>query len=297
MRLVGLSILMPCLVVLGAGCTVPGLTTDPNVTDANDCETPLLRGACEMSELVGSFSVVHEDGYSVISGQVADGVVPATILQKVGENGDCVLLRQISPFCDPSCPSGTTCDFDGTCIPYPEPISVGMVTVKGLNKSVAMEPTAPSDTYFDTQLPHPAFDPGACIELVAEGADIAGFTLYGTGVTPLEMPSDPWVMRYGQPLQISWVPADDPQARILLTLNIDQHGLSPVTLVCDVEDTGSFAVPAEMISALMDFGFTGLAKGDIYRQTVDSVQTVHGCVEFKVVSHLEADLQVEEGTP
>lgn len=297
MRAFTVLMLTPCIILLGS-CNV-ATTSDLDGVDADEstvveCTTPTLRGSCSLSVKVGSFTVMHEDTYSVVSGEVANGVVPATILQKVGENGDCVLLRQVAPFCDPVCTSGTTCDYDGTCVAYPDALSVGKVTISGLNKSVEMNPVAPGQNYFDTQMPHPAFDPGACIQLVAEGGDIAGFTLYGTGVTPLEIPAEPWVVRRDQPLTVSWTPAQDGQARILLTLNIDQHGLSPVTLFCDVADSGSFTIPAEMINALMDFGFTGLAKGDIYRQTVDSVDTVYGCVEFKVVSHLEADLQVGE---
>jgi hypothetical protein len=296
MRTCSPTLLATSLLVLGT--CVPTTPTDPNSTDANNtdantCSIPTLSGACDPNVTIGSFSLVHEVGYSVISGQVADGVVPATILKKVGQSGTCVLLQQVSPFCDPACPSGTTCDFDGTCIPYPNPVSVGHVVVTGLKVSVDMAPTGQSLTYFNTQLPHPAFDPGACIELTAAGGDTAGFTLHGTGVTPLVIPGEAWVMRYGQALPITWTASGDNQARVLISLNIDQHGLSPVTLVCDVEDSGSYAVPAEMVNALMDFGYTGLAKGDIYRQTVDSVETTLGCVEFKVASHVEADLQVE----
>jgi len=66
-----------------------------------------------------------------------------------------------------------------------------------------------------------------------------------------------------------------------------------VTLVCNAEDNGSSTVPAEMVNALMDFGFTDFAKADIYRRTVDSTETTYGCVEFKVMSHREVDLRVE----
>jgi len=292
MKTYALTILTSGALMLGA-CIPVTTPTDSNTTDANSCSIPTLSGTCDPNVTVGSFTLVHEDGYSVISGQVADGVVPATILKQVGQNGNCTLLQQMSPFCNPSCAAGTTCNYDGTCIPYPNPVNVGTVVVKGLKTSVEMSPVGASLTYFDTQLPHPAFDAGACIELTAAGATIAGFTLHGTGVTPLVIPDTTLVMRYGQPLTVTWTAAADNQARILLSLNIDQHGLTPVTLVCDVEDTGAFSVPKEMVNALMDFGYTGLAKADIYRQTVDSVSTVYGCVEFKVMSHRELTLQVE----
>ena len=301
MRFLALSLLtasMLALATCGPG-GVPDNTdpptngTDPPDDNLVDCESVTLDGACGIGEKIGSFSVVHEESYSVLSGEVADGIVPATILQKSSESGDCVLLWEVAPVCDPACPSGTTCDYDGTCIPYPSALSVGTVVVRGLKERIDMEPTTPGNAYSDTQLPHPAFDPGACIELLAEGGDIDGFTLHGVGVTPLEIPDESWVLRYDQPLTISWTPSTDDRSSIVLTISIDQPGVWPVTLVCNAEDNGSFTVPAEMVNALMDFGFTDFATADIYRQTVDSTETTYGCVEFKVMSHREVDLRVE----
>lgn len=300
MRFLVLSLLAGSILTLGScGPGAPDkpdpINNDTDPVDDNlvDCESVTLDGACAAGEKIGSFSVVQEEGYSLLSGEVADGIVPATILQKVSESGECVLLWRVAPVCVPSCPPGTTCDYDGTCISSPGPVSVGTVTVKGLERRIEVEPTAPGNTYSDSELPHPAFEPDACIELAAEGGDIDGFTLHGIGATPLEIPDDPWVLRYDQPLTISWTPASDQQSTIVLTMSIDQPEVWPVTLLCNAEDNGSFAVPAEMVNAFMDFGFTDLAKGEISRQTVDSTETVYGCVEFKVLSHREAVLQVE----
>ncbi len=258
-----------------------------------DCQGATSGTTCAAGEKIGSFSVMHEEGYSVLSGEVADGVVPATILQKVSESGDCVLLWEVAPICEPSCSPGTTCNYDGTCIPYPSSLSVGTVVVKGLSERVTMEPSVPGNTYLDNPLPHPAFDSDACVELIAEGGDIAGFTLHGFGVTPLEILDESWVLRYDQPLTVSWTPSGDDEGSIVLTISIDQEEIWPVRLVCEAEDNGSFTVPAEMVNALMDFGYTDFAKADIYRQTVEATETVYGCVEFKVASHREVDLQVE----
>jgi hypothetical protein len=300
MRFLVLSLLAGSMLALGS-CG-PGAPdgpdpiddgTDPVDDNLVDCGSVTLDGTCAAGEKIGSFSVVHEEGYSLLSGEVADGIVPATILQKVSESGDCVLLWRVAPVCVPACPAGTTCDYDGTCIPLPGPVSVGTVAVKGLEQRIDVEPTGPGNTYSDSELPHPAFEPDACVELAAEGGDVDGFTLHGIGVTPLEIPDVPWVLRYGQPLTISWTPSSDQQSTIALTLSIEQAGTWPVTLVCNAEDSGSFAVPAEMVDAFMDFGLTDLAKGEISRQTVDSTETVYGCVEFKVLSRREAVLQVE----
>ncbi|MDM8008498.1 MAG: hypothetical protein QUV05_20360 [Phycisphaerae bacterium] len=300
MRFLILSLLAGSMLALGS-CS-PGIPDDPDPIDDGtdpvddnlvDCESVTLDGACAAGEKIGSFRVVEEEGYSLLSGQVADGIVPATILQKVSEDGNCVVLWEVAPACDPACPPGTTCDDDGTCIPAPSPVSVGTVAVKGLSQSLTLEPTGPGNIYSDSELPHPAFEPDACVELAAEGSDIDGFTLHGIGVTPLEIPEEPWVLRYDQPLTVSWTPSGDQESTIALTLSIDQPEVWPVTLLCNAEDNGSFTVPAEIVNAFMDFGFTDFAQGEISRQTVDSVETVHGCVEFKVLSHRQVALQVE----
>jgi len=279
-------------------------TQDDDVTgddDSGDDDTspPTLRGACALEDRVGWFVVQHEPEYSAVSGEVRDGVVPSAVLQNVLEQGDCRLLRADNPFCDPPCDWDETCDFDGTCIPYPSNLDVGTVTVTGLNKEVVMEPPGGGlpASYFDTQMPHPGFDPGATIQLDASGNDIAGFTLYGEGCEPLEIADEAWVVASGQPLEVSWTPAQGDQVRVLLRFNIDQHGTTPVEAWCEVEDTGTTSVPADVIDALVAYGVTGFPSAHVYRRSVDSVQVEVGCVEFEVYSHETAELQVEGHIP
>ncbi len=273
---------------------------DDDITgDDDDDDTVQLtepRGACELAVKVGSFEVQHETDYSMVYGVVADGVVPTTILENVGESGSCRLLRRNNPFCDPPCDPGFTCDHNGECIPYPNNMGVGTVDVFGLAKDVSMEPSGTNE-YYDTVMPHPAFEPGSAVRLEASGGDYAGFTLYGQGVSPVDTLDKVWVVRDGQALDITWTPADQEYAEIHLRLNIDQHGNSPVELVCDVPDSGSASIPGELTDALMGFGITGFPAGQIYRRTVDKVEVESGCVEFEVYSHLQGNLQVEGHIP
>lgn len=261
--------------------------------DGPPTETPDLRGECDLSDRVGRFYVQHEIDYSAVSGEVHDGVVPITIMEEVLEADGCRLMRRNNTVCDPACEAGQTCDFDGTCIPYPATLGVGEVVILGLNKEVVME----EGTYFDTTMPHPGFDPGAHVRLEAEGGDYSPFELYGRGVTPLQIPDETWVLRQDQPLEVSWEEAQDEQAHMLLTFNIDQHGNTPVTMFCTAEDTGSLTVPASLVNEFKSQGVSGFSAANLFRITSDSVEIEPGCVQFDIFSHRAGDLQVEGHVP
>lgn len=254
----------------------------------------VFRGECASTEEIGAFIVQHEPDYSVVSGEVLDGIVPSKILFEVGKEGDCTLWQRKNPFCDPSCKPGETCDQSGACVPYPLPKSVGSVAVTGLAKAVTMA----SQPYFDTEMPHPAFTPGAAITLEAQGADYPGFTLYGQGFAPIAIPKETWMLAKGQPLTLNWTPDTSAEfATVRVKINIDQHGNSPVELVCDIKDTGSVTIPVTLIDQLVGFGVTGFPSGHVIRHTLDKATVGPGCVRFEVFSHVIGDLQVAGHVP
>ena len=254
-----------------------------------------LAGECPLASRVGHFDVGHEDFYSIMAGEVAEGVIPLTVLQLVKEEGSCRLLQKVNPFCEDPCGPGELCNHDGKCIPYPENKSVGTVTIDGLLVPVSMEPDTVNN-YADISVPFPMFEPGALVTLEAQGGDLPGFVMHGYGVENLEIPDTVLIMKKGEPLPVAWTPSEG-VADIHLSINVDQHGNSPVTLQCDVGDSGEFAVPAPMVTALLESGVSGFASVDIYRRTVDSVQITKGCVELNVFSRLPMKLQVEGHVP
>jgi hypothetical protein len=179
-------------------------------------------------------------------------------------------------------------------VSYPLPKTVGPVTITGLEKAVAMSPP----TYFDTNMPHPAFLPAAAITLKAEGGDYPGFTLFGQGFAPIIIPKETWLLKMGEPLTITWTPDSSAEfARVRLKLNIDQHGNSPVELVCELKDTGSSTIPSSLIDQLLGFGVTGFPSAHVTRHTLDSTTVGPGCVRFEVYSHVLGDLQVANHIP
>jgi hypothetical protein len=255
-----------------------------------------LDGACPLAERVGGFIVAMEPEYSAFSGSVADGVVPVSVLEQVGAEGDCILLRRNNPFCEPLCMPGEACDFDGSCIPYPVNHDVGLVTITGLLTPVMVEPVAPTYSYFDTGLMHPPFEVGSPIELTAAGGDYEAFELHGIGVPMVEPVADQLSLSTGRPVMVEWGPVGA-EATLRLVLYVDQHGLTPVFLVCESDDTGSITISPELVSQFLAFGVSGFPCADYYLQTVDSVDLTPGCVDFTVRSHVQTQLDVEGHTP
>lgn len=267
-----------------------------------DPATIPLAGECPLANRYGSFSVdVYED-YSLVSGAVANGVNPVTVLELMAEEGGCQLLRRNNPFCDPPCDAGDVCDFSGSCIPFPTNQDIGTVTVGGLEDRVVMRPIAPGNQYFDTSVPHPVFQPGNLIELrtwdnTFGSSDV---TLHGVGVAPIDVggPKTTWTIFDNQPLTITWnAPGGSLQSRIWVKLNIDQHGTTPVTMYCDLPDTGTADLPASLLHTLINYGVTGFPNATISRRTVDSAAIESGCMQLTVQSPTSPQIRVDGFIP
>lgn len=273
---------------------------EPTVPDPEgDPATIELAGECALEERLGGFLVALYDGYSIVDGSVADAVLPVSVLEEVGASGTCRLLKRNNPHCDPPCEPGQTCDFDGTCIPYPANQDLGTVTVGGLAKPVVMQPLGAGRNYFDTKLPHPAFEPGALVELRTGGGAFEPVILHGVGVEPLELVDEAWVLVDGEPLAFRWVPPGHEPARghVHLRLNVDQHGLTPIQLFCEFPDDGEAVVPADLVSQLIHSGVTGFPNATVTRRTVDRDAIGPGCVDFVVASPTTPSVRVDGYTP
>jgi hypothetical protein len=254
--------------------------------DVSDARVAAFDGACPLEDRVGLFQVLHQPTVSVVTGSVRDGVIPAEVLQLEHEEGGCRYLRKVFPFCDPPCQPAQTCDTDGSCITAPTQQDVGTVTVTGLVDAVAMEPNQFND-YEQADLSSPPFTAGAAILLSAEGGDGGAFQLDGLGVPALVVPDTEWTMQRDTPMTIEWDAAAGVQ-RIYVSLNVDLHGNSPVTMYCDFEDTGTATIPADMVNRLIDFGITvGFASATIARGTLDRASTGDGCVELQTLSEVD----------
>jgi len=308
------QILTAAAVAVGLTATIgcpPGTDDDDTAADDDDAtgeETPLpppddveLDGDCDLAVKYGAFGVDETVDYTTVQGQVSNGVVPVTVLRNIQEEGDCRLMKRENPFCDPPCGPGLTCDYDGECITFPEPQDLGDVIVRGLVERIAMEPRQPGYNYFAVGLPEEAILPGETIQLRSTGGTWDAFEAWGIGVESLVMPEDLlWTIAEATSLDIEWpAPSAGARSHVQFRLNIDQHGTSPATLICDFPDTGSATVPATMIDGLRAAGVTGWPAGSVTRRTADHtvLSDGEGCVEFAVSSPRNVNVTVSGYIP
>jgi len=311
-------LVLTALTTLGGACqadkdSAPPDTNVPQTTDTDtytDTDSGLappegdpaaveLSGPCPMDSDLGGFVVEAYEEYSIVDGSISNGIVPITVLQVMGTYGDCQVLRRNNPYCDPLCESGFTCDFDGSCIPYPEEQDLGIVSIAGLLQDVIMEPLEPGYSYFDTTLPNPAFLPGALLEFRMPDGVYGPVVLHGVGVDPLVAVEETWTLVEGQDLSIYWEPptAKVQRSSIDLSVNIDQHGNTPATVVCTFDDDGEGILSGEAIAQMYSLGVSGFPSGSLSRRTADSALIDGGCMDFSVGAPRTVAVDVDGFTP
>lgn len=291
-----------------SGPAVPAPREPDAATSSSEAVTPaqspprpsfvVPRGPCDLDARVGRFSVEKQADFGVIQGSVAEGVVPTAIPTVVFEDGNCELHRRRTLSCVPACVGAQTCGDSGSCIPYPRQVSAGEVTLWGLTRETVMTPQAPGNAYFAPGADNPPYEPAAEIVLFAAGAgSVPSFLLSGVGSEPLER-APSWQLSRGGALDIEWDgPASAVETEIVVELTLDQHGASPLSLICAFEDTGRASIPASVIDQLITSGVSGFPNGRITRRTADHVDLEMGCVELVVGSPLAASITVSGYTP
>jgi hypothetical protein len=280
------------------GFTDDTATTVGDDTGSTDPDTVSLDGACSDDVHYGAFLVDSNEDYAYVSGSAANAVVPISVLTNVLTTGDCTIWRRENPFCDPSCDPGYTCDFDGTCVPYPEAQDLGTVTIDGLLKPVSMDPVTPGYTYFDTSLPNPPWTPGSVLELHTGGGSFQPVTLYGVAPEDLVATSMDWTLTEGQSFTVTWDPASaGARTEVVLSLSIDQHGVTPSSISCVFADDGTGELPSDVLQSLMDLGVSGFPAGTLTRRTADSDALGSGCIDLQATSSRLAYVTIEGYTP
>jgi len=271
----------------------PGVGDEGTQPDTGDWSANYGQ-SCPQQEKVGEFRLLIDDGIagSWFQGHVSDAVETQGVLQPAGQEGDCVLMKPINPFCDPECPPGQVCNQDSECVPQPDRVDVGTLTINGLAVPVALEPDYQMG-YSKYDFDGDAYEPGAEIELIASGkGEVEGFTLQGEGVKRLEVPYTEMDMSGDEPITFEWTPSGGPGA-IFIEIDMTQHAVTPVNLYCEVEDTGAYTVPVSLTGPLVECVMQGIPIANIFRRTIDSTDISPGCVEFEVFSHVKVNLNIE----
>jgi hypothetical protein len=173
------------------------------------------------------------------------------VYSEVDRAGSCVLFESDLGFCQDPCDG--VCTSAGVCLPFPEQLSAGTLTVDGLSAPVEIAPE--SGNYYSYYATSLTATPGASITASASGDDIAAFEVAATAPAPLEIPGlADLELTAGSDLVIEWTPSDT-DSRIRLNLRSDTAGhgqYAPALILCDVADTGSLTVPQSLIDPFTD---------------------------------------------
>jgi hypothetical protein len=120
--------------------------------------------------------------------------------------------------------------------------------------------------YQAPSMPNPACEEGEPVT-----ATVAGVTLEATCITQLELTGpEPIPVMTGETVQVSWVAATAGDSRIRIGLDIAHHGGKKGQIDCDVPDTGSFEIPASLVTKLIDLGLAGYPTISVTRVSVGS---------------------------
>lgn len=233
---------------------------DPTDGGPGNLGAKVLSGynPCSAATKVGGFTITLAEVFTGVNGQVLDGVVPQNVPKEVQTSGSCKLLSKPQLTCSPPCTPGQTCGTSGSCITYPQSLSVGTVTVSGLKAQLSMSPQYGNNYTNPSSLPHPGFSEGADIRLAASGGDTAAFTLSGQGIAPLVSSTKKVPVESGKSVDLTWTPPGAKgHARVHIELNINNHGSTSAWIACEAEDTGSFSIPEALVTALTGMGLSG----------------------------------------
>jgi hypothetical protein len=255
----------------------------------------MADGPCDPRRAIGLFEIERALDYTAVSGAVAGAVPPTMGRMEVARAGDCRLLRRDNAFCNPPCGAGTLCGREGQCLRYPDTISVGTVSIQGLKQPVRMEPKS-QNQYFDTSLPPAAFDEGATIRLEASGGAGPAFAIQASGIALLELADEGNIIAADRDFPIRWTPGRVP-ARMRVEINVDQHGTTPATLICELADAGQLTLQASLVGQLLGFGVSGFPTLTVTRQAAGSTELASGCIGLELSSPVSRALSVQGHTP
>lgn len=292
----------------GAGASAGGSAAGTGSSASGNSSTGGAgnSGSSDGVELLGTFKVeVTADdsgptsGTTSVLGKVNTGAAPSAVVwEEVASDGACRLEKPRVPFCTPSC-GADVCVEDDVCRAYPAAQSVGEVTLSGVQvsgggaslvlKEVAKAYQPPAGTLFA----YPPFQPGDAVKLKAAGAELPGFELESTGISPLWITSSDLTLVEGAPLELSWDADSSAKASsIHVKLDISHHGGSKGMIECDQDDTGSLSIAASLVSELLGLGVAGFPTIIVTRAATSKARVGNGEVALVVASTTERAVTV-----
>lgn len=214
------------------------------------------------------------------------------------EAGDCRMWSYEPGDCGPC--TGL-CDAEGECVPFPTPLSAGILTVSGVEGGdIEMEPSE-YGYFLEGDVPADLFDADSDVTLsAAGGGDVDAFELAAGGVDPIAIDlveggedgsQDTLRLEDGADLVLTWDPAQ-PATRVRIEINSNNrgHGLPVDSMIeCESDDDGSLTVPRAMIEAFPEKPYQNICAGtDCPPSTLTRYRW-----DRTEVSGLEVELRVE----
>lgn len=249
-----------------------------------------------------TIAVDSSGGPPNIVGQVCD--IPLLAFRMVTwdltlEKGGCKLFEPRIPFCDPACEYPTECVGDYVCGAEQNCFNAGTVSLKGLQNTEGKEAltlmyVGKKYTFNASGVLSPPFAEGDPVILEASGEEVEAFSIESRGIAPLEvLTANDVPMERGKPIALSWTAATiADNSRIEIRVDISHHGGQRGEIVCDAADTGSFEIPAELVTALIDLGVAGFPSLTVDRLAFGSTTIGVGRTNLKVTSIEERMIEI-----
>jgi hypothetical protein len=219
-----------------------------------------------------------------------DGPSPAPMPLDLGraQSGCQLLVPRASP-CVPACAAEAVCTGTNSCTQRPKPVDVGVLHVGGLaGMNHDVEPTAPNVLTYQIvpSLPYPSCTEGAAVTASASGFAVSTPCISALTVTT----AAPIAVTAGRATQLAWTPPGRAGiSRIQIELEISHHGGFKGEIDCDVPDTGSFAIPAELVTELVNLGRAGYPTIKVMRTSTAAAPAQPG-VKLTVLSRIETEI-------
>jgi hypothetical protein len=241
-------------------------------------------------------------GMTQLIGKVADAPAPEAIAYvTTASEKECRLIEPRVPFCDPPCTGGSVCVSDRRCVGEPMARNVGTVKVTGLRSAsgpveITMTPMPPKYVYqppIDVILAYPPAAEGGDIRLSASGADVPAFQIGAKSIAPLELTGPlPIPVESGRPLPVSWKAGKAGVGRVQLVVDVSHHGGLKGKIECEVADSGSYSVPASLVTKLLALGLAGFPVVRVNRSAAGAASVSGGHVELNVIEEVERALSI-----
>jgi hypothetical protein len=279
-------------------------------------------GSTGSQPVVGVFDVklsaatATTSAYTDILGLVKDGPTPPNsiyvpLAAAANPTPGCTVYSVSYPACVDigGCGTNAICVATNQCQSYPNSKNVGTVTVTGIATSTSATSFTLTNISNNYQVPgsitlqYPGFAEGDPIKFSATGGDYAAFEVSTTGIAPLVLTNSPYTLardtsstdttRY-KALTFTWgAPGAASHAAIHAEIYLTKHAGNLGYIVCDVADTGSLTISADVISQLVGLGVGGFPTLEVTRIASGSAPIAPGLVEAHVTSLVTSVLNME----